>query len=125
MLHHHGGASSTRQMCRVSSVSCQVSDVQGFFHLTLLHSTNLHGMLTLACSGQSVPTRKTCRDITSLIKGHNLRPRAHSFALPSKGPQTFFCRTLYASLRKRDLNSIHHLTIYANGHFKFSCLYGL
>src|SRR6218665_3807144 len=68
ILHHHGGASPTRQIGRDSSASWRVLDGPGFFHLTFLHSTNLHGMLTLFCSGQSAPTRTTCRDTTSLIK---------------------------------------------------------
>src|SRR6218665_639981 len=61
-------ASPTRQIGRDLSASWRVLDGPGFFHLTFLHSTNLHGMLTLACSGQSVPTRTTYCDTTSLIK---------------------------------------------------------
>src|SRR6218665_192081 len=57
-----------RLIGRDSSASWRNSDGPGFFHLPLLHSMNLHGMLTLVCSGQSSPTRTTCRDTTSLIK---------------------------------------------------------
>src|SRR6218665_2129543 len=34
--------------------------------------------------------------------GHNLRPRAHSFALPSKDPRNFVSRTLSGALLNRD-----------------------
>src|SRR6218665_2496718 len=39
-----------------SSASWRVLGGPDFFHLTFLHSTNLHGMLTLVCSGQFAPT---------------------------------------------------------------------
>src|SRR6218665_3884394 len=35
-------------------------------------------------------------------KNHNLRPRDHSFALPSKDPRNFVSRTLYGALLNRD-----------------------
>src|SRR6218665_493644 len=100
MLHHHGGASPTRQMGRDSSASWRVLDGPGFFYLTFLHSTNLHGMLTLVCS---------CSDPDHVLRhyftdktGQNLRPRAHSFALPSKDPRNFVSRTFYGALLNRD-----------------------
>src|SRR6218665_2660409 len=34
--------------------------------------------------------------------GHNLRPRAHSFALPSKDPRNFVSWTLYGAVLIRD-----------------------
>src|SRR6218665_869837 len=43
-------ASPTRQIGRDSNASWRVLDGPGFFQMTLSHSTNLHGMLTLACS---------------------------------------------------------------------------
>src|SRR6218665_3854182 len=93
MLRHHGGASTTRQIGRDSSASWRGLDGPGFFHLTFLHSTNLHGMLTLVCFGQSYPTRTTCSDTTSQIKDLQVTICARGLiALPYllKTPGTLF-----------------------------------
>src|SRR6218665_1343149 len=96
-----------------SSASWRVLDGPGFFHLTFRHSTNLHGMLTLACSGQSAPTRTVhvLRHYFT-VTGHNLRPRTKSFALLSKDSRNFVSRTLYIwSLPRTRLKQYTNLTI--------------
>src|SRR6218665_872399 len=120
MLHHHGGVSPTRQIGRDSSASWRVLDGPGFFHLTFLHSTNLHGtrkllllllLLLLLRNADAGLFRSICSNPDHVLRrcftdkrptGHNLRPRAHSFALPSKDPRNFVSRTLYGALLNRD-----------------------
>ena len=68
-LHHHGGVSPTRLIGRDSSASWLVSD--GFLPPDFPSFDELARnaeLLTLVCSCQSVPTRTTCWDTTSLIK---------------------------------------------------------
>src|SRR6218665_519756 len=117
MLRHHGGASPTRQIGRDSSASWRVLDRPGFFHLTFLHSTNLHGMQMLVCFGQSAPTRTTCRDTTLLIKDLQVTICAQGLiVLPYllKTRELCFSDPLW-SLAKPRLKQHTNLTIYANG----------
>jgi len=52
--------------------------------------------------GKSTNTSTTSCFGFPYISGHNLHPRTHSFALPSKDPRNFVSRTLYGALLKYD-----------------------
>src|SRR6218665_1454185 len=105
MLRHHGGASPTRQIGRDSSASWRVLDGPGFFHLTSPSFDELArnadaGLFRSICSNSDHVLRHYFTD--KRPTGHNLRPRAHSFALPSKDPRNSVSRTLYGALLNHD-----------------------
>src|SRR6218665_3993991 len=102
------------------SVIIKLSTFRLIRHINILIAKNTDaGLFRSICSNPDHVLRHYFTDKSPI--GQNLRPRAHSFALPSKDPRNFVSRTLCGALLNR--KQYTNLTIYAIGLLKFSGLF--